>query len=69
MTPPTSRPPRGRATWEDIASLPEGDRTEVVDGELWSAPSPPPRHGHIEGALSFSVGGPFQSDPRGPGGW
>ena len=69
MIPSMSRAAHRRATWEDLASLPEGDRTEVVDGELWTAPSPLPRHGHIEGALSFSVGGPFQYDARGPGGW
>jgi len=57
------------ATWRDIASLPEGDRTEVIGGELYLAPSPLPRHGFVEGALSFSVGGPYQFDPTGPGGW
>jgi Uma2 family endonuclease len=69
MIPSMSRAAHRRATGEDLASLPEGDRTEVVDGELWAAPSPLPRRGHIEGALSFSVGGPFQYDPTGPGGW
>ncbi len=57
------------ATWDDLAILPEGDRTEVVDGELWSAPSPLPRHGFVEGAMSGFVGVPFQYDPKGPGGW
>ena len=33
MTPPTSGPPRGRATREDVVSLPVDDRAGVVDGE------------------------------------
>ena len=52
---PMLRAAQRRATWEDIASLPEGDRTEVVDGELWSAPSPLPRHGFIEGAVTSAA--------------
>lgn len=69
MIPAMSRAAHRRATWEDLASLPESDRTEVVDGELWTAPSPLPRHGFIEGAVAGFVGMPFQYDARGPGGW
>ena len=69
MIPSMSRAAHHKATWEDLAGLPEGDRTEVVDGELWTAPSPLPRHGFIEGAVAGFVGMPFQYDPSGPGGW
>lgn len=56
-------------TWDDLYSLPEGDRTELIDGEFHLAPSPLPRHGRIQRSLGGLVGGPFDDDPRGPGGW
>lgn len=64
-----STPARRLATWEDVASLPEGDRTEVLAGELYAGPSPLPRHGRVQGTLSHQVGGPFDFGRDGPGGW
>jgi Uma2 family endonuclease len=57
------------ATWEDLAKLPEGDRTEVISGMFCMSPSPLPRHGRLQGTLSAAVGAPFDYDPAGPGGW
>ncbi len=63
-----SAPAPRKATWADVAALPEGTRAEVLDGEVVVAPSPAPGHQLIAGALGFFVGGPFGFDDD-PGGW
>ncbi len=59
---------RHRATWADVALLPEGTRVEILDGEIVFAPAPLPRHQWSLGALVHRVGGPFGMDGA-PGGW
>jgi Uma2 family endonuclease len=41
MTPATSRP---RKTIDDLMSLPDGVRAELIEGEIYVTPSPSPRH-------------------------
>lgn len=64
-------PARRRATYADLAALPEGTRAEVIGGELHTSPAPLPRHSKAEGAIRRFVGGPYDDDDgaRGAGGW
>ncbi|MCC6133258.1 MAG: Uma2 family endonuclease [Acidobacteria bacterium] len=57
------------ATWEDLERIPEDRKAEVIAGALCMSPSAAPRHGYIQAALSYAVGGPFGFDRTGPGGW
>ena len=65
------RPELAPATYDDLLALPEGDRGEVVAGEVQVAPSPRPRHARTQRALGGFIGGPFDDDDGhgGPGGW
>lgn len=67
----TSRmePARRRATFDDLRSLPEDARAEVVSGEVIAAPAPLPRHGWVIRTVGSYVGRPFSDDEGGPGGW
>lgn len=60
-----------KASWEDLARLPEGVRAEVLSGELVTMPAPLPRHSTPQRALGRFIGGPYDDDHRrgGPGGW
>lgn len=62
---------RRLATYDDLASLPEGARAEVVRGVLLTMPAPLPRHARVQQGLTRYVGGPFDGDDGrgGPGGW
>jgi Uma2 family endonuclease len=59
------------ATYDDLLSLPEDVRAEVLAGEVITSPSPLPRHSKAQGALRSFIGGPFDDDDGrgGPGGW
>ncbi len=57
------------ATYEDLLALPDGRRAEIFDGVLVSPPSPLPRHGRAQRVLGRVIGGPFDDDAGGPGGW
>lgn len=62
--------PAGRlATWSDLVALPEDARAEVLDGEISMQPSPSVRHQRVVAGLTYSVAGPLEFDPTGPGGW
>lgn len=63
-----SQPARKLATWDDVAGLPEGTRSEIIAGEIVTAPRPSTRHGHVHGGLVHLIGGPFGYDEE-PGGW
>ena len=60
-----------RATYDDLLALPDDVHAEVLGGEVIVKPSTLPRHGHVQGALSRFIGGPFHHDDGrgGPGGW
>lgn len=60
------------ATWDDLEALtgvPEGTNVEIVDGELVLTPRSASSSGRTQGGLYHLVGGPFDFDPDGPGGW
>jgi Uma2 family endonuclease len=64
-------PGQKRATYADLAGLPEDARAEVLGGELTFAPAPLPRHAAVQRAAGRFLGGPFHDDDGrgGPGGW
>jgi Uma2 family endonuclease len=59
------RPP----TREDLEALPEKVKGEIVDGELFTQPRPRARHGRAIVFLAHHLGGEFDFDDGGPGGW
>ena len=58
-----------RATYADVIATPPHLVAEIIDGELVTHPRPSPRHGAAAAAVGARLGGPFQTDPSGPGGW
>lgn len=60
---------RKLATYEDLLSLPEDTPAELIGGELVAQPGALPRHGGVQGRISHRIGGPFDFDGGGPGGW
>lgn len=64
--------PAGKlATYDDLLTLAEDVKAEVVSGSLIALPSPLPRHAKVQRALGSFVGGPFDDEDGrgGPGGW
>ncbi len=64
--------PRGKTDaelWAELEQLPEHLKGEIIDGELFVQPRPRFRHGRVTGFLSRHVGGSFDYDDDGPGGW
>jgi Uma2 family endonuclease len=59
------------ATYEDLLSLSQDVRAEVLAGEIVTAPAPLPKHSKAQGAIRSFVGRPFDDDDGhgGPGGW
>ncbi|NUP11436.1 MAG: Uma2 family endonuclease [Polyangiaceae bacterium] len=59
------------ATYEDLQSLPEHARAEILRGAIVTVPSGSPRQSRVRGILSSLIGGPFDDDDgrSGPGGW
>ncbi len=60
------------ATWDDLDALPgvpEGTNVEIVDGEIVLTPRSASSSGRTQGGLYRFLGGPFDFDPDGPGGW
>ncbi len=62
-------PPKKRATYDDLAAVPEHLVAEIIDGELVTSPRPASRHARASLQLGVHVGGPFGSGLGGPGGW
>ena len=61
---------RTRATYADYLAVPEPQRAEILDGELYVFPRPAPPHAFTAGQLMAEIGGPFGNRRgRGPGGW
>ncbi len=58
-----------RATYSDLASLPDDVIGELVDGELIVSPRPRPRHSNAATGVVGDLRHPFQSGRGGPGGW
>jgi Uma2 family endonuclease len=57
-----------RATYEDVLNAPENKVAEILDGELFLSPRPAGPHTVAASRLGRILG-PFDDDPRGPGGW
>lgn len=61
-------PVRKRATYTDIAHLPEGENVEIIDGEIVHAPRSVAAHGRAQMVLAADIGAPFDLGDD-PGGW
>ncbi len=58
-----------RATYQDVLDAPAHRVAEVVDGALHTHPRPAPLHARAGSGLGVKIGGPFDYDTDGPGGW
>ena len=58
-----------RATYQDVLDAPAHRVAEIVDGTLHTHPRPAPLHARVISGLEVKIGGPFDFDPDGPGGW
>lgn len=58
-----------RATWEDLDALAEGERGEIVGGELVMLPRPSGEHGETSTLIVGSLLPGFWFGRGGPGGW
>ncbi len=57
------------ATWEDLWSLPEGQRAEIVGGQIALLPSPTVDHQDLVFEVGTRLREPFHRGRGGPGGW
>ena len=62
-------PARVRATYQDILDAPAHRVAEIVDGTLHTHPRPASPDARAGSALAVKLGGPFDYDACGPGGW
>lgn len=58
-----------RATYEDIAHLPEHLNGELIDGEAFVSPRPAGPQTFTLSNLGYDLIGPFARGVNGPGGW
>jgi Uma2 family endonuclease len=61
-----------RATYEDLAKVPDTMVAELIDGELFVSPRPASPYARARTALAGDLFGAFDrppGDPAGPGGW
>jgi Uma2 family endonuclease len=64
------RSPRSEAELRaELDALPEHLKGEIVEGELFVQPRPRFRHARASAFLSHFVGGAYDFDEDGPGGW
>ncbi|MGZ3421105.1 MAG: Uma2 family endonuclease [Polyangiales bacterium] len=52
-----------------LEALPENVKGEIIDGELFVQPRPRFRHARASLFVGRHIGGPFDLDDGGPGGW
>jgi Uma2 family endonuclease len=64
-----STPAPRRATYADLASVPDHLIGEIIDGELIVQPRPAAPHARAASRLSMEIGTPFDRGRGGPGGW
>jgi Uma2 family endonuclease len=55
--------------WRRLEELPPNQKGEIIDGQLYVQPRPRPRHARGIGYLVRFLGGAFDYDEGGPGGW
>ena len=58
-----------RATYQDVLDAPAHRVAEIVDGTLHTHPRPAMPHARASSGLEVKIGGPFDYDSDGPGGW
>ena len=58
-----------RATYQDVLDAPRHRVAEIVDGTLHTHPRPAMPHARASSSLGAKIGGPFDYDAGGPGGW
>ena len=61
--------PNPRATYQDVLDAPLHRVAEIVDGTLYTHPRPAMPHARASSSLGVKIGGPFDYDAGGPGGW
>ena len=61
--------PQPRATYQDVLDAPPHRVAEIVDGVLHTNPRPAMPHARASSSLGVKIGGPFDYDAGGPGGW
>lgn len=61
--------PRRPATYQDVLDAPPNMVAELIGGALHTHPRPAPRHARAGSRLGVMLGGPFDLDDGGPGGW
>ena len=57
------------ATYQDVLDAPPNMVAEIIRGALHLQPRPASPHAFAGSALGMKIGGPFQFDSDGPGGW
>ena len=68
----SAAPKRGsvrRATYQDVLGAPANRVAEIIDGTLYTHPRPAAPHARASSSLGVKIGGPFDYDAGGPGGW
>lgn len=63
------KPPKPRATYDDLLQVPEPMVAEILGGELYASPRPAFPHARVASALSGELWGPYDRGRGGPGGW
>ena len=58
-----------RATYQDVLDAPPDMVAEIVGGTLRTQPRPAALHARASSGLGAKIGGPFDYDRDGPGGW
>ena len=66
---PSEAPARRRATYQDVLDAPAHQVAEIVGGTLHTHPRPAVLHARASSSLGAKIGGPFDYDAGGPGGW
>jgi Uma2 family endonuclease len=60
---------RRPATYQDVLNAPPNRVAELIRGALHVQPRPAPPHARAGSVLGGKIGGPFDWDAGGPGGW
>ena len=62
-------PAAAPATYQDVLDAPAHRVAEIVDGALHTNPRPAAPHTRASSSMGVKIGGPFDYDRGGPGGW
>jgi Uma2 family endonuclease len=67
--PRVSPPNQRRATYDDLAAVPDHLVAELIDGQLHTFPRPAAPHTRAASRMGALLDGPFDRGVGGPGGW